>query len=254
MKRPLLLTTIVLIAISSYGQQVDSVDKLNPYDLMSNYYENAFKPFKKKNWYLGLAFSITDRKYENESRLILTVIDGTDRNYDLTLKGGYFIGDYVMAGLNLNYKSEKFQGLILQENDTIDRNSIRKMGAVAPFIKTYFPLSRNERLSFFNEVGIEFGFGNTIKRDRRNLDEINKTYIDDFTFSAGISPGITFFAMENFAFEVQLQNLIGYELKIRSTEKNEVDTSKTVSNNVNFDINLLSLNIGLAYYFGAKRK
>ena len=69
----------------------------------------------------------------------------------------------------------------------------------------------------------------------------------------GISPGITFFAMENFAFEVQL-DVLGYELQVRNREINGVEQSRDVRNNVDFNINILSLKLGLAYYFGASKK
>ena len=87
----------------------------------------------------------------------------------------------------------------------------------------------------------------------KNQDEINKVYTEEFTFSAGISPGVTFFAIENFSFEIQLNNLIGYELQISKKTTNDMEESKVTTNNVNFNIDLLSLNLGLAYYFGAKK-
>ncbi|TAJ12378.1 hypothetical protein DMA11_13035 [Marinilabiliaceae bacterium JC017] len=83
------------------------------------------------------------------------------------------------------------------------------------------------------------------------MDEINKTYASVVTFDIGVSPGIIFFAMENFAFEMGL-NLIGYQLEYKETDKNDSEKSSSLTQNVNFKLNLLSLNFGLAYYFGAK--
>ena len=237
------------------GQNADTLAEQNSaYDLLSKYYEDGFKPFSKGNWYVGFAFSLTDQQRENTPRLLDRVVEGSDLNYDLTFKGGYFIGNYAMVGANFLYSRDKFTGtLIIQDTDTVQRNTITSVGTIAPTIKTYFPLTKNERLSFFNEVGVGFGFGNTVTRDIRRLDEINKTYTEEFVFTAGISPGITFFAIENFAFEVQLNNLIGYELKVENTTTNETEKSNTTTHNVNFQIDLLSLNLGLAYYFGVKK-
>lgn len=172
----------------------------DPFDLMSKYYEEEFHPFSKKNWYMGFAFSLQDQKLQNQARLFDKVLDGQDLNYDLTFRGGYFLGDYFMVGGNLIYNRENFTGTIVQESDTIQRENIASRGTIAPTIKSYFPLTKNKRLSFFNELGLGFGFGNTVARDTKNQDEINKSYSDEFSFSAGISPGITFFAIENFAF------------------------------------------------------
>lgn len=158
-----------------------------------------------------------------------------------------------MVGGNFIYTRDKFVGTTVQEGDTIQRNSIKSIGTIAPAIKTYFPLTKNKRLSFFNELGFGLGFGNTVTRDIKNQDEIQKAYTKEFKFSIGISPGITFFAIENFAFEVQLNNLIGYELQVSNKTINETEESKVTTHTVNFNIDLLSLNLGLAYYFGAKK-
>jgi hypothetical protein len=69
----------------------------------------------------------------------------------------------------------------------------------------------------------------------------------------GLSPGITFFAMENFAFEVQL-NVLGYELNASDKTVNGTDESRVVRQNVDFNIDLLSLDLGLAYYFGGRKR
>ncbi len=89
--------------------------KPTPYDLISSYYQEDFDPFKKGNGFVGLAFSLQDRSLENTQRLLDRVIDGSSLNYDLLFKGGYFIGDYVMGGLNFNIQNDKFTGLTERE-------------------------------------------------------------------------------------------------------------------------------------------
>ena len=251
-----LISILFIISSSlSFGQGAqDDKKKSDPYELMSHYYQDGFNPFAKGNTYVGFAFSLQDQKLVNQARLFDKVLDGQDLKYDLTFRGGYVLRDYFMIGGNFIYSRDKFTGIIVQESDTIKRERISSIGTIAPTIKTYFPLTKTQRLSFFNELGLGFGFGNTVTRDTKNLDEINKTYTDEFAFTAGISPGITFFAIENFAFEVQLNNLIGYELKISNKNTNEIEDSKVTTHNVNFNIDLLSLNLGLAYYFGAKKQ
>lgn len=244
---PLLIFGLLISSLSI------AQEKSDPYELMSKYYEEDFNPFAKGNWYVGFAFSLQDQKLQNQQRLFDKVLEGQDLNYDLTFKGGYLLKDYFMVGGNFIYSRDKFTGTTVQESDTIQKENIKSIGTIAPTIKTYFPLTKNKRLSFFNEIGLGFGFGNSVTRDTKNQDEINKTYTDEFTFTAGISPGITFFAIENFAFEVQLNNLIGYELQVSDKITNDSEESKVTTNNVNFNIDLLSLNLGLAYYFGAKK-
>lgn len=56
---------------------------------------------------------------------------------------------------------------------------------------------------------------------------MNKTFGTVDNLRLGISPGVTFFAMENFAFEVQL-NLLGYNLAINNkTVKASINPGKS---------------------------
>lgn len=221
----------------------------SPYQLLSSYYDTEFKPFKKRNVYLGMALSFEDRKVENANNIIETVLDGDRTNYDITLKGGYYIGNYAMAGIGANYNQNKFSGTVLRDSDTIQSKSITRGYAITPYFRSTVPLTSNERLSFYTELGVTFGGGNTLTRDIKNLDQIDKVYTTNFNFRIGLSPGITFFAMENFALEVGL-DVLGYELNSSKTTKNDIEESSKVRQNVDFNINILSLNIGLAYYFG----
>lgn len=233
--------------------EVDDEEGRSPYELMSSYYTNQFKPFQKKNIYTGLAFSLRDRNLTNVDQLIQNVVRGEDISYNVILKGGYYTGDYGMIGMNFEYQEEKFNGTIFREPDTIQSRSISRGYTITPNVRSSVPLTENERLSFFTEVGLSLGIRNGLTRNTKNLDEIETVYNDEFNLRLGISPGITFFAIENFAFEIQL-DVLGYELKVKNSEINGVEQSKDVRNNMDFNIDILSLKLGLAYYFGANKR
>ncbi|WP_372649027.1 hypothetical protein [Draconibacterium sp.] len=236
--------------------QEDSLEvekKTTPYDLLSSYYNQDFKPFQKGNFYVGLAFSITDKNLTNTNYLVQQVVEGNRLDYDLLLKGGYYTGDYGMAIINFNYFQNRFGGTVFQDPDTVLSNTLTRGFAVSPGFRSSVPLTPNERLSFFTEVGFTLGGSSSLTRDVRNIDEIIKKHKKEFTFGVGLSPGITFFAMENFAFEVQLNNVLGYQLNVARSSVNDGPESKQVRQNVDFRINLLSLDLGLAYYFGADK-
>lgn len=252
----LLVVFILILVLPLKGLAQENQDEdggRSPYELMSSYYSEQFKPFKKGNVYTGLAFSLSDRSLSNVNQLVQNVVDGQDNSFNIVLKGGYYTGDYAMVGINFEYTQEKFEGTLFRDPDTVQSNSISRAYTITPNVRSSVPLTKNERLSFFTEVGLSLGVGNTLTRNTKNLDEIEKVYSDDFNLRLGISPGITFFAMENFAFEVQL-DVLGYELQVRKREINGVEQSRDVRNNVDFNIDILSLKLGLAYYFGAGKK
>ena len=252
MKIHILATAILILsfAVALHGQEEDGqvASKPSPYELISSYYKDDFKPFAKGTPYLGLAFALQDRSLENTQRLLDKVVDGNQFNYELELKGGYFIGDYVMVGLNFNYAFDKFEGSLVRESDTVRSETISRFFTAVPVLKAYFPVTANERLSFFTEIGVGFGGGNALTRETVRFDEVSKEYSSNFRFSVGFTPGITFFAIEDFAFEVGI-NVIGYTLNRTDTTINDTEQAVDLRHNVNLNINLLSLKLGLAYYF-----
>jgi len=250
-----LLAFLISLPASLFAQE-DSLlvqDKITPYELLSSYYTDNFQPFKKGNFYVGLAFSITDKNLTNTNYLIQQVVEGDRLDYDILLKGGYYTGDYGMAILNINYYQDRFGGTVFQDPDTVQSNTLKRGFAIRPGFRSNVPLTKTERLSFFTEVGFSFGGSSALTRNIQNLDEVEKVYKKEFDFGVGLSPGITFFAMENFAFEVQLNNVLGYKLNVAKSNTNDGPESKQVRQNVDFNINLLSLELGLAYYFGANK-
>ncbi|WP_167611070.1 hypothetical protein [Maribellus sediminis] len=254
LKYPLLAMLITLPGFLFAQEDSLRIDeKVTPYDLLSSYYSSNFHPFQKGNFYVGLAFSITDKKLTNTNYLIQQVVDGERLDYDILLKGGYYTGDYGMVILNVNYYQDHFEGTIFQDPDTAQSKTLKRGFAIRPGFRSSVPLTRTERLSFFTEIGFSLGGSSALTRNTKNIDEVQKIYKNEFDFGVGLSPGITFFAMENFAFEVQLNNVLGYKLNVAKSSTDDGPESKQVRQNVDFNINLLSLELGLAYYFGTNK-
>lgn len=71
----------------------------------------------------------------------------------------------VLQVLELHMAKIKSEGSGIILLDMIQSESVANRNIISPFIRTYYPLSKNKRLSFFNEIKMDFGFENTdIKR------------------------------------------------------------------------------------------
>ena len=252
-QKTILLVLSLMMTLTYLNAQVqDSISaKSTPYDLLSTYYKSDFKPFKKNNWYVGLAFSLDDKKSTNSEGLVQTIVDGDNLDYNLLFKGGYFYSDYGMVGLDFSYYQNKFTGLLFQDPDTVQSNSITRGYAFTPNMRASIPLIPSERLSFFVGLGVNFGLETTNTRNTKYVDEITKSYITVYNFGLNITPGITFFAMENFAVELGL-NIFGYNVSISDTKNDGSDLGRVVKQKLDLSINLLTIELGLSYYFGAK--
>ena len=229
-------------------------EKNSPAELMFEYYDEEFKPFVKGKWFTALTFSLEDTNLQSGNKYIGfdKIIEGSTFNYDIKVKGGYSIGNYSFAGLGITHGRDKSEGRGIILLDTINSKSVTDRNVLSPFIRTYYPLSKNSRLSFFNEIKMDFGFENTNTERFENSEQTELEKENNFLFGIGISPGITFFAIESFAFEIQL-DVLGYEYERSKTTDEEGNEFTSDSHNVNFKLDLLSLNFGLAYYFGAKK-
>lgn len=247
----LLASCLFFMAIVVQAQVDETQDqddkKYSPYELLSSYYNTDFKPFKKGTIYFGMSMSLEDRSMENTENIFQKVIEGDRVNFNVLIKSGYYINDYSLVGLNVNIFENRFEGTVFKDPDTVESNTITRGYSFTPNYRTTIPLTQNERLSFFTTAGLTFGKSNSLKRDTKNVDEIEKSFSENYNFRLGLSPGVTFFAMENFALEVQL-DVVGYELNIENKTKNGIEESRDVRHNVDFKLNLLSLKFGVAYY------
>ena len=248
----LLISILMSSYLFSYAQGEDTTKSYTSEELIPSYYDKDFRPFSKGNWFSKMSFSLSDKELTNTARLFDRVVEGQNFSWDLKLSGGRFVGNYFLVGAGIGYNESQFTGTLINiDSDTVDAQSISRNIAFTPNIRVSIPMTKNQRLSFYNDIGMSFGYGRTLTRDTENIDEIEKLYSDQFVFGLGLSPGITFFAVENFAMEVGI-NVIGYRLNIENSIDGNGVESRKVENDVSFRVNLLSLNIGMAYYFGTK--
>lgn len=250
-----ILTTLVLVLTLSFSnmfaQEIKTDQEKAPTSIVmiGDYYNEDFKPFAKGNWFTKIAFSLSDKNLENVSRLLDEVEDGQDQSLNLSLSAGHFIKDYFMVGAKFGYQESKFVGSVINlDSDKIFVESIKRGGSIEPFVRIAMPLSKNHRLSFYNDIGVSFGYGKGLTRNTENNDEIDKEYSTQYSIAAGISPGITFFAVENFAIEAGA-NIIGYRFNVLESTNGEGVNSRKLEHDVNFRLNILSLNIGATYFF-----
>ena len=245
----LMLSLTTMLANAQSGEK-DSTRSYSSSELLSSYYDSPdFQPFAKGKWYTKLSFSLSDKDLQNSARLFDRVEAGNDLSYGISISAGHFLKDYFAVGAGVDYNESSFEGAIINmDSDTIQTNTISRDISIAPNIRLVMPLSKNERLSLYNDIGVSFGYGRSLKRETQEMDEIYSQFSDRMTFGIGFSPGITYFAFENFAFEAGL-NLMGYRMNIEKSTDGDGIKSKKVEHDVNLRLNLLSLKMGVSYFF-----
>lgn len=243
---------LCIIFYTTNAQEDKDENKDNPKSLMSTYYNNNFTPFQKGNSFVNFTVSLNSDDYTNASYQFQNVIQGESGDYSIKLTGGYYFSDNFAGSLGFQYGNTNFDGTVLKLHDTINKKSLTKSYTINPSLRSSIPLVKNQRLSLYVDMGFGIGWGNTVSRNYNNDETLEKTFADNFSFGIGISPGVTYFVMENFAMEIGL-NILGYNYDKSTSTENDGPESIVKNQSIDFNLDLLSLKLALAYYIGTKK-
>lgn len=119
------------------------------------------------------------------------------------------------------------------------------------FWRPYIPIGQNNRFAIFAEVQLNFkGAQSKIVAEDGMIEEITNyrgTFSNSFGGSVALQPGIVAFVTNNTALELSIGVFgIGYE-SIKQI-KNQIESGKTTTSNMNFKVNLLSIGFGVSFY------
>ncbi|MFV0541877.1 MAG: hypothetical protein ACK5MZ_11710 [Aestuariibaculum sp.] len=205
--------------------------------------------FAKGTWHTAVTLSIKDTKDDNIDNLLFKINENKTNSFEVNILGGYFFKDYMSTGMRYSYlKRERNLNYQTDSNDQVRRQYALSRHTFVGFIRNYFPISADNRFNFFNETDLGIGFGNSNLRHTKSETDITKTYTDDYNLKLGIRPGIAIVIVEGFSFEVAV-DLLGLNYTHHKETANGTSQGTSSDFNFDFDISLLSLGFGLAYYF-----
>ncbi len=204
--------------------------------------------FSKGTWHTGITLSVENYKDENVDDLLYNVANNNRSGFEINVLGGYFVKENMSVGMQYSYLKRE-RDLIYELDNTQARLQLAKSRhTITAFIRNYYPISANNRFSFFNETDLSMGFGNSNLRHTKSETDITKTFTEDYNLKLGVRPGIAVILVEGFAFEISL-DLLGLTYAHEKDIKDGITEGSRSNFNFDFDISLLSLDFGLAYYF-----
>lgn len=119
------------------------------------------------------------------------------------------------------------------------------------FWRPYIPLGRSNRFAIFAEVQLNVSGGQSklvaANGEVAGIPDYRGSYSESLGASIALQPGIVAFITNNTALELSIGVFgIGYD---RTTQlRNQVDEGMMESTDINFNINLLSIGFGFAFY------
>jgi hypothetical protein len=234
--RFLIIATLLLTFV-----KVDAQDSLT-------HAEKDFK-IRKGRFYGSLTFSYDARSAENEDQLFRQVVTQSKYNYRIIGNGGIAIKNNMTLGLAAGYGRAKEDITYLDENnESITSKSLQQGLSLVPNMRNYIPLGRGQ-LQVLVQTELSFTFGESLQRIFRqeDIDKIEGNFIE---IELGIKPGFILFFDKNWAFETTV-GVAGFSTRIdeKTTNNDRDNRQKIVESGIDLRLNILQLNLGVAYYF-----
>jgi hypothetical protein len=258
------LTATALLAISATAQSSDTLatDNTSTEAVVSrsqmrndrglSNLKNNIVP--KGQWVFGGSLTYSTHTNSDYSLLIVDGIDSKGYTVKVSPLVGYSLtpnsiigvrGVYSRGYLNLDSAS-----VSLGEGDgalgvNVDFYYMLKHSYdVAAIWRQYIPLGMNKRIGLFAEFQLSAG-GSQAKFAEGS--PIRGTYATGFNIALGVNPGVVAWMTNNIALELNV-GILGLGYSHTRQIHNQVATGDTSSSLMNFNINILSIGLGVAFY------
>lgn len=209
----------------------------------------------KGQWLFGGAFSYSQTSSESYKFLIFNNINGNTYTFKVSPYFGYFIKDNLCLGARFSYKRNMLRlddfEFDLGDDFDIDLNikdyyTLNQVYSAALIMRNYISLGNSKRFGIFNEVrlGAGGGQGKIISGKGASL---TGTFQEIFELELGVTPGILAFITNNVAVEASV-NVMGFSYNRYKQTTDQIYTGVLENSNVNFKIDIFSINIGVSFY------
>jgi hypothetical protein len=199
--------------------------------------------------FTALTFSLDQRLAENEDQLLRYVINQDRLNYTIRGGAGYALQDNLTVGVGFGYGRQREEITYEDENgQPITAKSLEQGVSIVPNMRAFIPLG-NGRIQIIVQTELGLTFSESLQRNFYT-DNIDKIEGKSFEGRLGISPGALIFFDRNWSFETTV-GLAGLATRIEEQMVNNDESNKTriVQTDIDLRLNLLQLNLGIAYYF-----
>ena len=211
-------------------------------------------PFVEKGtWVFGGTARYTQHINDNFNLAIINGINSEGINLSLNPKLIYLFRDNMGVGLRFSYDRSMLDltGADLSVSDISmnakDCYQIQHKYSVHGVYRAYIPLAGAKRIAMFADVllGGSFKQGKAFNASGAYADG---TFTQAYALELAVDPGIIAFLTERLAIELNI-GVFGVNYSWNNQIHNQVDNGYTDSTSAGFMVNLLSLGVGLSYYF-----
>ena len=214
---------------------------------------SSMQPFAQKGtWMIGGTASWT---YHNNEKFKFLIADNlTSTGYSLGVSPAvcYMFANNMGAGMRFGYQRSMLKldditvGFGDMKLDIKDYHYLRHSFDIQGIFRSYIPIGSSKRIALYNEVQLDFKFGNG-KVVSGNTDVYDGSYSNFRNIGLNFCPGITAFANDNLAVDINV-SMLGLNFGNTEQTHNQVDMAQSHKMSLNFQINILAIGFGLYYY------
>ena len=208
---------------------------------------------KKGTWMLGGTARYSQHINDDYNLLIINNINSTGYRVSVNPKLMYMYKDNMGAGLRFSYDRSMLDlesaDLSVSEitMNAKDCYQIQHKYSAYAVYRAYIPFGNSKRVAMFADLL----FGGSIKQGKSfnaGGEYIVGTYGQKYALELAVEPGLIAFLSESLAVELNV-GIFGVNYSWNDQLRNQVIGGHSDSTSAGFMVNLLSLGVGLSYYF-----
>ena len=209
----------------------------------------------KGQWMVGATFSYNEHVYDNfEFMSVLKDITSDGYTFKVTPLVSYFVKDNISIGARFAYGRSitNLGNLSLELGDDLSFSvdnfkSVSNTYTGALFARMYLNLGDSKRFGLFSEGRVAYGYSESNSSSGTGAD-LSGVYQLKHNLNIGFSPGITCFMDNHVAVEASV-NVAGLNFNWYDQTRDQVEKGERHSSSASFKINLLSVDIGIVFFF-----
>ena len=211
-------------------------------------------PFiKKGTWMAGGTLRYSQHINDDYNFLVINDINSKGFNVSVNPKLMYMCKDNMGVGLRFSYDRSmldlasadlSISQISMSAKDCYQIN--HKFSAYAVY-RAYIPLGNSKRVAMFADLL----FGGSYKQGKAfnaGGDYVLGTYGQNYSLDLAVEPGLVAFLSERLAVELNV-GIFGLSYSWADQLRNQVIGGHSDSTSAGFMVNLLSLGVGMSYYF-----
>lgn len=207
----------------------------------------------KGQWITGLNVSYTQTDLDKYQFFIVEDMSGDTYSFKVSPMLLYSFANDLAAGGRFAYSRSLTRlnsaDFVLGSDTDYNIDNLYRISHTfhtSALFRNYFSLGASTRFGMFNEVQLQYGYGQAKLCDGKGTD-VTGTYETTNSISLGLTPGFIVFLNNYSALEVNV-GVLGLNYSHTSAVSNQIYTSSRSTSSANFRINLFSITFGVAFY------